>query len=462
MSFTFVVLGDVHALDPARPRPAASEEEREDLARCARVRREIWPKLLAEVRAAAPDFIVQTGDLLHGDASSEEDLLAEAREALDALRSLGAPVWLAQGNHDVTHEPASRRVWDAVVRPHLARQLGRSLDHDYFHFSASGARFFVLDYRDTGPEQMAWLRKALREDGAAGGGDERVFLVAHAPLYPVARPFFSEPAFTEGVRQAIGDRPVDTYFCGHTHNQCVSLHPWGGTAGEQATGRLLQVQSAVMGEPGREPIPLMAVRAPLHAGSPEVLWGYLEDTAPGWVHGTVDDGAVTLEWQALGRGRGEWLRWREPGVAEAMEAPQAAPAGLGREDARRIRSGRVFMAFWGSEDPEKEVRLNGVPIGCAPVTDWYSPRSCVPIPAEALGAVRQMNEVVIANPRGEEFVVGGVYLEVTLDDGRRVRSTPSDFLFATGSRWDAWEEPTMLRVAPGEPAELRALRFALP
>lgn len=456
MPFTFAVLGDVHALDPDRPRPVTSEREREGLARCARVRREVWPQILSEVRAAAPDFIVQTGDLLQGDAPSEADLLAVARQVLGELTSLGVPVWLAQGNHDATSDPASRRVWDAVIRSHLARQLGGSLDHAYYTFSVPGARFCVLDYRDAGREQMAWLRAQCGSGGIAGKNDDRTFLVSHAPLHSVARPFFSPPEFTEGVREAIGGRPVDALFCGHTHNQCVSLHPWGGER------RLLQVKSAVVGEPDREPIPLLAVRSPLHAGSPEVLWGYLEDTAPGWVRVVVDGGEVTLEWHALGRGRRAWLRWREPGVVDALEAPPVVMPGLGPEDARRIRSGRVFMAFWGSEDPEKEVRLNGVPIGSAPVTDWFSSRAHVPIPVEALGAIRRMNEVSIANPRREEFAVGGVYLEVTLDDGRVIRTTASDFVVATGDRWDAWEEPTLLRVAPGEPAELRALRFPPP
>jgi Calcineurin-like phosphoesterase len=456
MPFTFAVLGDVHALDPDRPRRAADAEEEEDLARCARVRREVWPRLLAEVKAAAPDFILQTGDLLHGEAPSEADLMAEARQVLDELTSLGIPVWLAQGNHDVTSDPASRRVWDAVIRPHLARQLGRSLDHGYYSFSVPGARFFILDYRDTGAAQMRWLREELGiEGGRRGRGRDRIFLAAHVPLHHVARPFFSEPAFTSGVCRAFGEQPVDAFFCGHTHNQCVSLHPWG------SGGRLLQVKSAVMGEPDRAAIPLTAVRSPLQSGAPEVLWGYLEDTAPGWVRVDVEDGAATLEWHALGRGKREWLRWREPGVVDALEAPATAPAGLGPEDARRIRSGRVYMAFWSSQDPGKEVCLNGVPIGCAPAADWFPPRSYVPIPAEALGAIRRMNEVVIANPQREEFVVGGVYLEVTLDDGRVARSTPSDFLIATGSRWDAWEEPTLLRVVPGEPAQLRAIRFPL-
>jgi hypothetical protein len=43
-----------------------------------------------------------------------------------------------------------------------------------------------------------------------------------------------------------------------------------------------------------------------------------------------------------------------------------------------------------------------------------------------------------------------------------IRSTASDFVVATGDRWDAWEEPTLLRIAPGAPAELRALRFPPP
>jgi hypothetical protein len=174
----------------------------------------------------------------------------------------------------------------------------------------------------------------------------------------------------------------------------------------------------------------------------------------------VENGLVTLEHQVLGRGCLAWTKWRRAGeLLEVEEATLPEPARLGPEDARRIRSGRVFLAFWKSFDPEKPVLLNGVPIGNAPVSDWFLPRSFVVVPDEALGAIRRINEIVIENPRGEEFAVGGAYLEVTLDDGRIVRSTPSDFLVATSDRWNGWDEPTLLQVAPGEPVPLRALRF---
>jgi hypothetical protein len=144
---------------------------------------------------------------------------------------------------------------------------------------------------------------------------------------------------------------------------------------------------------------------------------------------------------------------------DRLDAPPQPAAGLGPEDARRIASAKVYLAFWGSRDPEKEVCLNGVPIGLAPVTDWYLPRAAVPVPAEALGSIRRMNEVSVANPRGEPFAVGGASIEVTLEDGRVVRSTPSDFLIVVGDGWAEWNEPTLVRIAPGEPAVLRALRF---
>jgi hypothetical protein len=298
---------------------------------------------------------------------------------------------------------------------------------------------------------MAWLEREAAE--ATRVPSDHLFVAAHAPLHAVARPFFDDPAFTAGVRRAMGERAVDAYFCGHTHNPCASLHPWG-------EGRILQVKSAVVAEPGREPLPLLQVRTPLQSGSPEVCWGYLEDTAPGWVRVVVDDRLVNLEHHMLGRGCVGRTCWRQPGeLLEVEEVSLPAPAGMGPEDAKRIRSGRVFLACWKSIDPEKPVLLNGVRIGYAPVSDWFLPRSYVTIPGEALVAIRRINDVVIENPRGEEFAVGGAYLEITLDDGRIVRSTPSDFLVATGDRWDGWEEPTLLRVAPGRPAELRALRF---
>jgi hypothetical protein len=446
MSFTFAVLGDLHSLDPGRAHAGSTEEH----AYSARVRREIWPGVLEEVRRAAPDFVLQTGDLLHGGALSEGDARAEALQVLDELRSLGVPIWFALGNHDAYDTP-SRRVWSETIGRHLAAQLGRPLEAPYYSFSVEGARFLVLDYRETGAEQFAWLEReaARRPPGDSG---ERLFLSAHAPLYAVARPFFDDPRFTTGVRLALRGRPVDAHFCGHTHNACASLHPWGH-------GRLLQLKSAIVAEPGREPLPLLHVRTPLQAGSPQVLWGYLEDTAPGWLR-VVDEGErVIVEHHVVGRGVIAQASWREPGLLERVEAGSPTPAGLSPEEARRIRSGRIYLALWNSVDPEKTVRLNDTPVGNAPVSDWFLPRSYVEIPDAAIGAIRRINDVVIENARGEEFCAGGAYLEVRLDDGRVVRSTASDFLVATGDRWDAWNEPTLLKAPPGRPVELRALRF---
>lgn len=361
------------------------------------------------------------------------------------------PVWLAAGNHDLDEDAASRNVWNRVQRAHLARQLGAEPEGNWYAVSAPGARFLVLDYRDDGVGQMAWVRRQAEESRRAG---ERLFLVAHAPLYDIARPFFSRPAFTSALLEAQGDVPVDAYFCGHTHNQSVSLVSRGSSA-----PRLLQAEGAVVGEPNREPVPLLSVRSLLQQGSPELFWGYLEDSAPGWLELTCDAGEAGLTWRPVGQGARESARWREPGQVDAHHAPAPPAAGLGPDDARRIAAARVYLAFWNSSDPEKEVRLNGVPIGTAPVADWYSPDRFVTVPPEALGCVRRMNEVTVANPRGERFAVGGAFIEVTLEDGRVVRSTASDFLVVVGDGWTEWNEPTLMRVAPGEPAVLRALRF---
>lgn len=71
-------------------------------------------ELLAEGRAAKPDLIFLTGDLIWGDV--EDSLTSRASivaqwDALDArLSTLGVPIYRVPGNHDI-HDPVTRDVF---------------------------------------------------------------------------------------------------------------------------------------------------------------------------------------------------------------------------------------------------------------------------------------------------------------------------------------------------------------
>src|SRR5205823_3087278 len=104
---SFAVLGDTHFVAPGPPgEPAGVGGTRggrrlsQTLAFYAEVTRSVWPRIAQEVRAAAPDFVIQAGDVVEGGHSDATGTAADLRHALERLTEVGCPVLIAQGNHD--------------------------------------------------------------------------------------------------------------------------------------------------------------------------------------------------------------------------------------------------------------------------------------------------------------------------------------------------------------------------
>src|SRR6266542_6631798 len=118
----FAVVGDTHFVaEAAGSDPWAGRRgSAATLAFYAAATRTVWPQVVQEIRAAAPDFVIQAGDLTEGGFADAEGVAADLRQALDRLAELGCPVLVAQGNHDRSPPALAVPAWNEVVLPWVA------------------------------------------------------------------------------------------------------------------------------------------------------------------------------------------------------------------------------------------------------------------------------------------------------------------------------------------------------
>lgn len=127
----------------------------------------------------APDFILQTGDMV-GNAGDEHQWRRFFATAAPLLRS--APMYPALGNHELRGDPDASRFYRFFVLPGGENPRNRVV---YYSFRYSNALFVALDGNspyDNG--QAEWLEHTLR----AGSSDEHIrhiFVFLHQPPYAV-------------------------------------------------------------------------------------------------------------------------------------------------------------------------------------------------------------------------------------------------------------------------------------
>ncbi len=155
LKFSFVVLGDTRAGDPA----------------CDAV----YAKLIASAMERKPDLIVNTGDEIDRPGNSED-----WKRFHELSKAVTVPYFLTVGNHDIHPEVAGS---DDVYRSQVDLP-GNKL---YYSFVAGDSLFVVLDSYIRGQEkkitgeQYAWLEQVL-----AASRQKHLFVFVHAPLYPEA------------------------------------------------------------------------------------------------------------------------------------------------------------------------------------------------------------------------------------------------------------------------------------
>src|SRR5690606_31821708 len=96
------------------------------------------------------------------------------------------------GNHD--KHPHKEPV-EEVVYAANSKAAGRKIDKGYYAFIKANSLFIVLDYTtfQAEGEQAAFLEQQLETSAEY----DHVFIFAHPPLIPIARPFFSKGEFAD-------------------------------------------------------------------------------------------------------------------------------------------------------------------------------------------------------------------------------------------------------------------------
>jgi predicted phosphodiesterase len=186
---------------------------------------------LAEVQAAAPDFIIHLGDILNH-YPSDPLWPAAAKLAREQLGGGRAPVYAVPGNHDVGQKPS---LTAPTVAVHRVRQewLGLHLQQfksDYHVIDRAGCRVILLNCLlfNTGlpAERAQWDR--LRGDLEAAKGS-KIVLGFHMPLFwcrqddpgPGNYHLIDEPARGQ-LLELIRQYKVRAVLTGHTHQPVVN------------------------------------------------------------------------------------------------------------------------------------------------------------------------------------------------------------------------------------------------
>lgn len=211
------------------------------------------------INAAAPDFVVVTGDLTH--VGSPESF-AVARSALDGLQM---PYYVLPGNHDVLL-PEARRHFCTAFAGHVPP------DRAHQTWEYGGARFLMLDawwQDDSGglheaqikgstrgmalpPEQVKWLEQELQAHRS-----QPVFVFMHFPLLPIADRYLRLQPKDAGhlrngaeVLNVLKRNPnAAAFFCGHQHYNEIERIQRGDDSGEGSAPLLHCVLGATVEYP---------------------------------------------------------------------------------------------------------------------------------------------------------------------------------------------------------------------
>ena len=399
--------------------------------------------LLAQVRAAAPDLLISSGDFVEGGLRGEP--VAARREMVEGLAyftDLDCPFLIARGTHDAPD------LFAELAVPAIADSVGAQFAQTYFRHDVADCAFLILDYQHfaVGNDQDMWLEAQLVQ---AAEADRRIFVVAHAPVYLWGRHFFGEAALIGRLDELFTDYPVEAYLCGHTHNQILSFHARQGDKG------WLQLMASSVGYaamPGQslEKTHCLADFGPDNA----CLWGIAEDSAPGFYTLDLMADGMHVSWQSVADEHRDF----------SVEAIRTMPVCLDAEpelgvptpeDLLQIKSAVLGVFGYSGATPAGEVCLNGISLGALPANGAYAARRFLTVPGEALTTIGYQNTLTVRTPDCDAFAIGSFVLELSLLDGRVLRSPVVPEILVAGNRWQAFPgERRLVPCAPRQECEL--------
>jgi 3',5'-cyclic AMP phosphodiesterase CpdA len=420
--FSFVMLGDVHYTRP-------KFEVHKVIAGIARSLQDCQPPVA---------FVCQTGDIVEGGTyamkdgkrifrqASHDEMKEELAFALkDATESFRLPLFIAVGNHD---KHGGNKAFPEVTLPLLSRELGATVVQTTYGFRYSNSCFVFLDYAPADYDAQQKTAADLIQRARAAGA-RHVFLFAHFPLWPLIRPGFSNPRFTDSLLPIFKQFPVDAFFCGHTHNTSAWVRHFDGAT-------LTQIQGvACQSSPELEP--MEGCRTLMIPGDElSYYWGYLSGPPAGLFLVTVDGDRVRVQFRTGAKVLREF-EWREPGRITDIRQPEPRPSVTVTEAVlRKAAAATLVFCPWAEERTDIGVTLNGERIATAKIgptmrSNAFVNETRIPIPPPKLALLRPANEITFDNPGRAIFGIGHAYLEIQLADGRTARTAVSDrFMFS--------------------------------
>ncbi len=429
------VIGDTHLTrDEFFPSPAREVGQAHDRAKyVANVDRTVRP-MLADIRRAAPDLLLHSGDLVEG--APGEAGWEEMRWALDLVReAVDCPVLLARGNHD------RRECFAEVVTRHNIAVAGERAATIPFAWEQDGLRVVVTDTSDGSAPAQAGLRQLLEPGGWS-------FVLGHSPAFNVGRPFFRDRPFDQVLLGLARDLPVHALFCGHTHNTSVVGYDAGGRVLSQ-----VMLSSIRWGDgPG---VPLAAAKTWLVPPARQrYAWpGLLENSPPVWACVEVGDDQVAVELRRVGGALELAFTIARDGTVSEHHRATPPPAG---ELSSGIRRAWLCLSLYRAPRRSCRVMLGDLVLGQFPTTvPHYHHRT--EIPPAALPHIGPINPVRLAGEADERLVVGSLAIEAELADGGRRFTRPSAIL-AVGDAYTDWPEPEVI-LAPAI-AQLPTVRLS--
>ena len=351
-------------------------------------------KIAEIIKQEKVDFLISTGDMIEGKYNDD----AEFAAANELFSNVAPKFHLVAGTHD--NKSNSR----------------------FKTFEFENCRFILLDYvpRNWNDEQKKLFIATLEESKNA----KRVFIFAHAPLYPWGREAFDSPWFRQDIEGIIKDYDIDLYFCGHTHNQVLSTH----------AKNLIQVTASTVG-PDTDTIEPLSRYHVLKSKTvfDKMLWGISEWSAPACWFIELNGENLTITWQSL-FAKSLALQTKRFGELQLVSTPPIPTDEhcLKLIDKLQIRSGflNIYSAEKGTPS-NAEVKINNCLIGTLPNNFTCAARRFLPLNESALQSIQNENTLTIKG-LGSNSVIMSASLTLLLADNRIIHSYPMNEMFICG------------------------------
>jgi len=179
---------------------------------------EVYKILLEKISSLAPDFVVNTGDLI-----TNAGHLYQWDEFIELSSGYDFPILPVVGNHDVDNPRSEKMYRDIFILPD--KEI-------YYLFTYGNSQFIALDSEIPGEEskitgaQLEWLRGTLKENSSTNR-----FVFLHRPLYPdsLIGSHFGNcldkyPEERNSLLALLKMYKVDIVFVGHEHFFRKSAH----------------------------------------------------------------------------------------------------------------------------------------------------------------------------------------------------------------------------------------------